>query len=259
MRDSLVEVLGTQTARNCLRQSVHDAVVACSHGWHVPRAHIETVLKCLNVSRAPSTPSLGHRFTKLSFLCCDWQEVQASLDGKAVHSIAKVMTVTQPVVGLRCAPERLGKPSLLGSIEPLLVAKVSPLLPKLLQEDLAEVPREVPCSDGDGGQHRIPIIPALQTNLPVGDKVSYALPDGAHISLAAFVLTPDLTSQEAPLVLKAFNVPIPFLNVESQGVLHHAMNQRVRRREHLYPLRDHQRPKVILDAAKHPLKLVPCQ
>ena len=175
MRGSLVEVLGTQTARNCLRQSVHDAVVACSHGCHVPRAHIETVLKCLNVSRAPSTPSLGHRFTKLSFLCHDWQEVQASLDGKAVLSIAKVTTVTQPVVGLGCAPERLRKPSLLGGIEPLPVVKVSSLLPKLLQE---EVPREVPCSEGDGGRHRIFVSPAIQTNLPVGDKILYARPDG---------------------------------------------------------------------------------
>ena len=137
-------------------------------------AHIEIVLKCLNVSSAPSTPSLGHRFTKLSFLCRDWQEVQASLDGKAVLLIAKVTTVTQPVVGLGCAPERLGKPSLLGGIEPLPVVKVSPLLPKLLQEDLAEVPRKAPYSDGDGGRHRIFISPAMQTNLPVSDKISYA-------------------------------------------------------------------------------------
>ena len=54
----------------------------------------------------------------------------------------------------------------------------------------------------------------MQTNLPVGDKVSHARPDGTHISSAAFALTPDLTSQEAPLVLKAFNVPVPFLNGE---------------------------------------------
>ena len=246
MRDSLVEVLGTQTARNCLRQSVHDVVVACLHGWRVPRAHIETLLKCLNVSRAPSTPSLGHRFTKLSFLCRDCQEVQASLDGKTVLSIAKVMTVTQPVVGLGYTPERLGKPSLFRSIKPLPVVKVSPLLPKLLQVGLTEIPREVPCSNGDGGRHRIFVSPAMQTNLPVDDKISYVQPDGALISSAAFALTPDLTSQEAPLVLKAFNVPLPFLNGESQGVLRHATNQRVRRREHLHRLRDHQRPKIIL-------------
>ena len=84
VRGSLV--LGTQTAQNCLQQSVHDAVVACWNGWHVPHAHIETVLKCLNVSRAPSTLSLGHRFSKLSSLCRDWQEVQASLDSKAIYS-----------------------------------------------------------------------------------------------------------------------------------------------------------------------------
>ena len=103
------------------------------------------------------------------FLCRDWQEVQASLDGKVVLSIANVTTVTQSVVGLGCAPERLGKSSLLGGIEPLPVVKVSLLLPKLLQEHLAEVPREVSCSDGDGGRHRIFVSPAMQINLPVGD------------------------------------------------------------------------------------------
>ena len=33
-------------------------------------------------------------------------------------------------------------------------------------------------------------------------------------------------------------------------MLHHTTNQRVRRRKHLHCLRDHQRPKVILDAAE---------
>ena len=90
-------------------------------------------------------------------------------------------------------------------------------------ENLAEVAREVSITDGDTRRRWFLVGSTMEANSDVPDKVPQPAPNGADITTAALISTPQLASQKAPSV---FCLTVPLSDGAIQGMLRHSHDQR---------------------------------
>ena len=95
----------------------------------------QTVFLRLDTAPTTSTVCFMYWFSQFQFLRSNWQLIQPSLDCEPIFSITEILTVTQPIVGLRRLTERVSKPT--------LFSKTRPALQPVLGPPVTESPEEV--------------------------------------------------------------------------------------------------------------------
>ena len=75
----------------------------------------------LNTAPTTSTVCFMYWLTQFQFLGSYWQLIQPSFDCEPIFSITEILTVTQPIVGLRRLTERVSKPTLFSKTRPAFI------------------------------------------------------------------------------------------------------------------------------------------